>query len=161
MIMAKLKFLEMGFFCLLRSCMNGCMAKTKMSERKDYSLSKTDVITYKRSRIPRQMQFMILRGPGLNVQSAISDNEAIKKLALRKRFKLKFMQANTNEDVVNYLKDANTWATALIYELGTLADGDELTKKTLKKILIPTIKVSELDKKSSMIEGIENILNSL
>lgn len=130
-----------------------------MSERRDYGLSKTDVIVYKKSRIPRQKLFMILRGPGLNVQDAIEENAEIKKQATRKHFKLKFMQANSAEDVVKWLKDANTWASAVIYDGGTVKDESEIIKKTLKKILIPVIEVSESGKITSMLDGLEEALN--
>lgn len=139
-------------------CDDRIMAKTKMNERKDYGLSKTDVIVYKKSRIPRQKQYMILRGPGLDVQVGIEENAEIKKLAARRHFKIKFMQANTVEDVVKWLKDANTWASAVVYDGGTLKDEAELIKKTVKKILIPAIQVSFNGKINSMLDGLEEAL---
>ncbi len=128
-----------------------------MNERRDYSLSKTDVITYHKSKIPRQMQFMILRGPGLNVQDAISENAEIKKIALKRRYKFKFMQANSAEDVIKYLKDANTWATGVVYNLGDIIDENKLIQKTLDKLLIRTVEIKLGGKVESVLEGLEQL----
>jgi len=133
------------------------MAKKKVNVRKDYDLEARDMVVYKRSRIPRQMQFMILRGPGLDVQAAIEENEEMKKLSLRKRFKLKFMQARNVDEVILHLKDANTWATGVIYNLGDLKDESQLIKKTIDRILITSLEVKETGKINSILEALQTL----
>lgn len=133
------------------------MAKMKASERRDYNLSKTDVITYKKSREPRQKNYMILRGTGLNVQESLEENEKMKTLAKRRRFKLKFMHANTLEELIAHFKDANTWATAVIYHRGSIEDQNDELKKTLKRLLIPTLEVSEEGKTADFFDGLQSL----
>ena len=133
------------------------MAKKKVNVRKDYDLEARDVVVYKKSNIPRQMRFMILRGPGLDVQHAIEENNELKGFASKKRIKLKFMQAVTLEDVVMHLKDANTWATGVIYQMGVLKDESEIVKKTIKRLLIPALEISESGKVQSMVDGLKSL----
>ncbi len=133
------------------------MAKKKVNKRRDYNLSSRDVITYEKSRIPRQTGFMILRGPGLNATEAIEENGLMRKMGIKKRFKLKFMQAMTLDDVIKHFKEANTWASGIIYHLGNITDEGEALKKTIDRLLIPTLEIKEEGKASSLVEGLDKM----
>jgi len=113
------------------------MAKKKVNKRTDYDAEKRDIVYYERSRIQRKMNFLILRGPGLIQKDVIEENEAIKKFALLQHFKVKFVQVRMENEAVDWLKDANTWAGGVVYHPGSFIDYDGEIKQTIKKILIP------------------------
>jgi hypothetical protein len=133
------------------------MAKKKVNKRRDYNLSSRDVITYEKSRIPRQTGFMILRGPGLNATEAIEENGLMRKMGIKKRFKLKFMQAMALDDVIKHFKEANTWASGIVYNLGSITDEAQALKKTIDRLLIPTLEIKEDGKETSLVEGLEKM----
>ncbi len=133
------------------------MAKKKVNKRRDYNLGSRDVIVYGKSSIPRQMLFMILRGPGLIGRDVIEETAEMKAYAIKKRIKLKFMSATTATAFIAHLADANTWATAVIYNKGSLKDESGFIQKKMDRLLIPTLEISANGKVTSMLDGLEKL----
>jgi phosphohistidine swiveling domain-containing protein len=115
------------------------MPKKKVNKRKDYDAENRDVTIYERSRIQRKMDFLILRGPGLTPQAFVAENEQIKAMAASGRFRVKFVQTKTDEEVIKALKEANTWAGGVVYNSGSLTDKNAVIKAAVKRLLIPVI----------------------
>jgi len=139
------------------------MAKKKVNQRRDYSLGKTDEIVYEPSRIQRKMNFLILRGPGLIQKSVIEENDEIKKLAQARRFKVKLVQVKEEDEAMDWLKDANSWAGGVVYHPGSFTDQSEAIQKTIKKILIPVhfIKPNDEVSASDYLDGLKKLIDEL
>ena len=135
------------------------MAKKKVNKRRTYDLSSRDVIVYDKSSIPRQIQFMILRGTGLLAKQIEAENEEIKIFAKKRRFKVKFMKANTLDEIIFHLNDANTWASGVVYQLGNLTDKTPALQKKLDRLLIPTLAITPTSEQTNVMEGIEFLIN--
>jgi 3-dehydroquinate dehydratase len=118
--------------------------RQKINKRKEYNLSKTDGITYEKSRILKKINFLILRGPGFVQMEVIEENNAIKKLGISQHFKIKLVQVKDQEEAIEWIKDANTWAGGIVYNPGEMEDEGQLIQKTIKKILIPVQTISSL-----------------
>ena len=118
------------------------MAKKKENKRRDYTFGSKDVITYEKSNVQRKMYFLVLRGPGLKQQEIVEENPKINEFALRQRIKVKLVQTQTEEEVIEQLKDSNSWAGGVVFNPGTLTDDDQEIKKAIKKILIPVHKIA-------------------
>src|SRR4051812_43635864 len=110
------------------------MAKKKVNKRRTYDLLRNDPIVYERSNVQRKMHFLVLRGPGWIQQDLLNENELMNEFAIQRRFKLKFVQVKTSEEVIKNLKDANVWAGGVIFFQGLLTDEDQAIKKALKGI---------------------------
>jgi len=118
------------------------MAKKKVNVRKDYSYeAKKRLPAYKPAKIQRKIIFLILRGPGLNHEATVEENEDLKKCALLKHKKLKFVQVKSIEDAVDAIKDSNTWAGGVVFNAGNLVDEAGAITKAIKSILIKTREV--------------------
>ena len=137
------------------------MAKKKVNKRRTYDLSSRDVIVYDKSSIPRQIQFMILRGTGLLAKQIEAENEEIKIFAKKRRFKVKFMKANSIDEIIFHLNEANTWASGVVYQLGNLSDETSALKKKLDRLLIPTLSITPTSEQTSLIDGIELLISHL
>ena len=135
------------------------MAKKKVNKRRTYDLSSRDVIVYDKSSVPRQVQFMILRGTGLLAKQIEAENEEIKIFAKKRRFKVKFMKANTLDEIIFHLNDANTWASGVVYQLGNLTDKTPALQKKLDRLLIPTLAITPTSEQTNVMEGIEFLIN--
>ncbi len=130
--------------------------KKKVNVRTDYSYeAKRSLPQYAKSTVPRKTLYAIVRGPGLNAAQTILENEELKAFALKKRIKLKFLQAKTEEDLIQFIKDANVWAAGIILNLGSLEDRSENIIKAIRKILISTKEVRGED---SYVEALEKLL---
>lgn len=120
------------------------MPKKKVNVRKDYSYAtKKSPPRYKRASIPRKPFYMILRGPDLDPREVIEENEVLKEIARKARFKLKFLNVKTTEEAIRALKDGNTWATGAVLTKAGLEDEDESLKRVIQKILYSVIVTSE------------------
>ena len=81
------------------------MAKKKVNVRKDYSYAaKKSLPKYKPARIPRKMQFLILRGPGINADRILKENAEMKDLATQEQVKVKLLVAVQEEAFLNALR---------------------------------------------------------
>jgi hypothetical protein len=132
------------------------LAKKKVNVRRDYDLEARDVVVYKKSMIPRKMQFVILRGPGLIERESIAENEVIKKLSARRQVKIKIFHAVTVEDFLKALIDANVWASGIVFDQGSLIDDEKLIQNRVKKLLIQVIDVKVVG--CSVSKGFEMLL---
>ena len=122
------------------------MAKKKVNVRKDYSYeAKKRLPSYKPAKIQRKILFLILRGPGLDEDETLEANEALKKFAVLKHKKLKFVQVKTVEDAIKTIKESNTWAGGVVFVPGDLKDDEGSFQKAIKSILIKTLQVKEND----------------
>ena len=118
------------------------MAKKKINVRKDYSYeTKKSLPVYKRATVQRRKQILILRGPGFDQQTMIEENEELKIFATLKHVKIKILQARSEEEMIQFIKESNVWASGALYALGSLADESGAIQKASKKILIPALKV--------------------
>ena len=120
------------------------MAKKKVNVRKDYSYAaKKSLPKYKPAKIARKLQFLILRGPGLDANQVIQENIQIKKFADQQLIKLKFLTATTEDSILKALKEGNTWAAGIALHLGSLTDESGKIKKVISQILCPTLIVND------------------
>ncbi len=120
------------------------MAQKKVNVRKDYSYAaKKSLPKYKPASIARKPQFLILRGPGFDPRKITEENIQLREFADRKLIKLKFLQANTADEMVKVLKDGNTWATGIILVPGGLIDESGILQKTMSKLMCATTQVTE------------------
>ena len=62
----------------------------------------------------------------------------MKAVATARHAKLKFLQAKSEEEMIKFIKEANTWASGIILNLGSLTHESGLIQKAIKGILIPT-----------------------
>ena len=134
------------------------MAKKKVNERYNYELEARDVVVYKKSNIPRKMQFVVLRGPGLSEQQAIEENALMQAFAKKRSVKLKILKGTTVETFVTHLSAANVWASGIVYCFGDLEDEDQVIEKKLKRLLIEKLEVGPNQKITSLIEGLKQVV---
>ena len=113
----------------------------KLNERRTYDLGKNDVITYKKPSSPRKLNFMVLRGPGISGKKMVDENAEINAFMLKQSVKAKFYPCKDLEEAIRLIKDANTWAAAIVFNPGSLDPNADEMKRTLKKILIPVKKI--------------------
>jgi hypothetical protein len=125
----------------------GIMAKKKkINVRKDYSYeAKKRLPSYKPAKVQRKVQFLILRGPGLDQDETQDANVEIKRAALLLHKKVKFVQVKSISDAVAAIKDANTWAGGVVYLPADIQDETGVGNAAIKKVIIKTVTVKSND----------------
>ena len=134
------------------------MAKKKINVRKDYSYeAKKRLPAYKTAKVQRKIQFLVLRGPGLDQDETVEQNEILKKFATLKHRKLKFVQIKTLEEAVSTIKESNTWAGGVVFLQSDIVDTGGVIQKAIKSLLIKTVQVETNDEcKAALAELIKS-----
>ncbi len=118
--------------------------KPKVNVRKDYSYAaKKGPPKYGAATEPRKTLYLVLRGPGVDMSKSAEENAELKAYAIKSRIKFKFLQAKSESEVIQFIKEANTWAAGIVVHLGDLEDSSGNIEQAIKKLLISTAEVRE------------------